>query len=108
MRLRAEGYQFANDLNTFRLPGYATMDLFVARELRELVNHLQVFAAVTNLLDRRDITGKNQTVTNIGAPLTVWGSFQGSVLGKVVTADDKKKVFLRETDKVREALGHEH
>ena len=76
LRLRAEGYQFANDLNTFRLPGYATMDLFVARELRELVNHLKVFVAVTNLFDKQVITGKNQTVTNIGAPLTVWGGFR--------------------------------
>jgi outer membrane receptor protein involved in Fe transport len=76
LRLRAEGYQFANDLNTFRLPGYATMDLFVSRELRELVNHLKVFVAVTNLFDKQIITGKNQTVTNIGAPLTVWGGLR--------------------------------
>ena len=74
--LRAEGYQFANDLNTFRLLGYANMDLFVARELRVLVNHLKVFVAVTNLFDKQVITGKNQTVTNIGAPLTVWGGFR--------------------------------
>jgi outer membrane receptor protein involved in Fe transport len=76
LRLRAEGYQFANDLNTFRLPGYATMDLFVSRELRELVNHLKVFVAVTNLFNKQIITGKNQTVTNIGAPLTVWGGLR--------------------------------
>jgi iron complex outermembrane recepter protein len=72
LRIRAEGVQYANDLNTFKLPGYATVDLYVARELRELMNNVKAFVAVTNLFDKQIITGKNQTVTNIGAPLTVW------------------------------------
>jgi iron complex outermembrane receptor protein len=76
LRIRAEGVQFANDLNTFKLPGYATVDLYVARELRELMNNVKAFVAVTNLFDKQIITGKNQTVTNIGAPLTVWGGLK--------------------------------
>jgi outer membrane receptor protein involved in Fe transport len=70
LRIRAKGVQFANDLNTFKLPGYATVDLYVARDLRELMKNVKAFVAVTNLFDKQIITGKNQTVTNIGAPLT--------------------------------------
>jgi outer membrane receptor protein involved in Fe transport len=73
LRVRIEGLQYANDLNTFKLPGYATVDLFAAREL---VHHVQGFVSVTNLLDKQVITGKNQTVTNIGAPRTVWGGLR--------------------------------
>ena len=76
LRIRAEGVQFANDLNTFKLPGYATVDLYVARELRELMNNAKAFVAVTNLFDKQIIIGKNQTVTNIGASLTVWGGLK--------------------------------
>ena len=54
LRIRAEGIQFANDLNTFKLPGYVTVDLYVARELRELMNNVKAFVAVTNLFDNRE------------------------------------------------------
>jgi outer membrane receptor protein involved in Fe transport len=67
LRLRAEGLQYANDLNTFKLPGYVTLDLYLAREI---VKNAQAFVSVNNLLDRQVITGRNATVTNIGAPLT--------------------------------------
>ena len=36
LRIRAEGVQYANDLNTFKLPGYATVDLYVARSSANL------------------------------------------------------------------------
>ena len=40
------------------------------------MNNVKAFVAVTNLFDKQIITGKNQTVTNIGAPLTVWGGLK--------------------------------
>jgi outer membrane receptor protein involved in Fe transport len=70
LRMRAEGIQFANDLNTFKLPGYVTLDFYLAREL---VKNTQAFVTVNNLLDKQVITGRNATVTNIGAPVTAMG-----------------------------------
>ena len=73
LRLRMEGIQYANDLNTFKLPGYATLDLYAARELAD---HVQIYLSVNNLLDKQVITGRNATVTNIGAPLMVLGGLK--------------------------------
>jgi outer membrane cobalamin receptor len=76
LRFRAEGLRYANDLNTFKMAGYATADLYIARELRQLMNGLTTFVSLTNLFDRQIITGKNATVTNIGSPLAVWGGLK--------------------------------
>ena len=76
LRFRAEGLRYANDLNTFKLAGYATADLYIARELRQLMNGLTTFVSLTNLFDRQIVTGKNATVTNIGSPLAVWGGLK--------------------------------
>ncbi|HEY7168963.1 MAG TPA: TonB-dependent receptor [Candidatus Binatia bacterium] len=73
VRLRMEGQQYANDLNTLKLPGYATVDVYLAREL---VKYTQAFVSATNLFDKQVITGKTTTVTNIGAPLAVWGGLK--------------------------------
>jgi outer membrane receptor protein involved in Fe transport len=81
LRVRIEGAQFANDLNTFSLPGYTTLDLFAAREI---IKHVQAFVSVTNLLAQRVTTGKNTfgfgttatTLTNIGAPRIIWGGLK--------------------------------
>lgn len=73
LRVRAEGKQFANDLNTLILPGYVTLDAYAARDI---VKGAQVFVSLNNLLDKKVITGRSTTVTNIGAPLSAIGGLK--------------------------------
>jgi outer membrane receptor protein involved in Fe transport len=76
LRIRAEGIQFANDLNTFSLPGFATVDLYVAGELRELMNNVKAFVAVTNLFDNREKPDRYQ----YWRPAHRMGRFENSLL----------------------------
>jgi TonB dependent receptor len=76
LRIRAEGIQFANDLNTFSLPGFATVDLYVAGELRGLMNNVKAFVAVTNLFDNREKPDRYQ----YWRPAHRMGRFENSLL----------------------------
>jgi outer membrane cobalamin receptor len=62
--LRAYAYQFDDDLNVYRLPGYATLQ-FVLRQ--RLVRSLFAEATLENALDRQFYTAFTPT-PNIGAP----------------------------------------
>jgi outer membrane cobalamin receptor len=62
--LRSFAAQFEDDLNTFRLPGYATVQLAVRHGLTEQVSAI---ASWENLLDKRFYTGFTP-VPAIGAP----------------------------------------
>ncbi len=62
--LRGFSAQFEDDLNTFRLPGYATVQLALRHGLTEQVSAI---ASWENLLDRRYYTGFTP-VPAIGAP----------------------------------------
>ncbi len=62
--LRSYTYQFDDDLNQFRLPGYATAQ-FVARQ--HLVRSLSAEVALENALNRQFYTAFTPT-PNIGAP----------------------------------------
>ncbi len=62
--MRAYSYQFDDDLNKFRLPGFATVQL-MARQ--QLTGSLSGVASIENLLDHQFLTGFTPTPT-IGAP----------------------------------------
>ena len=62
--MRAYSYQFDDDLNKFRLPGFATLQ-FTARQ--QLTASLAGVASLDNLLDHQFLTGFTPTPT-IGAP----------------------------------------
>ncbi|HXA49998.1 MAG TPA: TonB-dependent receptor, partial [Candidatus Acidoferrum sp.] len=65
--LRSYSYQFDDDLNVFRLPGYATLQ-FVLRQ--HLVRSLSGEVTLENALDRVFYTAFTPT-PNIGAPRLV-------------------------------------
>jgi outer membrane cobalamin receptor len=62
--LRAFDYQFDDDLNQFRLPGFATLQ-FVGRQ--RLTRHLSAEVALENALDRTYYTAFTPT-PNVGEP----------------------------------------
>ena len=62
--LRSYTYQFDDDLNAFRLPGYASAQ-FVARQ--RLVRSLSAEVTLENALDKQFYTAFTPT-PNIGAP----------------------------------------
>lgn len=62
--LRAFGLQFDDDINQFKLPGYAALQFAAQQRLR---SNLFAQAAVENLLDRRFLVALTPT-PNIGAP----------------------------------------
>jgi len=62
--LRAYAYQFDDDLNVFRLPGYASLQ-FVMRQ--HVARSLSAEVTLENALDRQFYTAFTPT-PNIGAP----------------------------------------
>ena len=62
--LRSYAYQFDDDLNVFRLPGFASMQ-FVVRQ--HLARSLSAEVTLENALDRQFYTAFTPT-PNIGAP----------------------------------------
>lgn len=62
--LRSYGLQFDDDLNQFRLPGYAALQAVVQQKL---TNNLTALASMENLLDRQYLVGMTPTPTT-GAP----------------------------------------
>jgi len=64
MDVRAYDYQFDDDLNQFRLPGYATVQLVVRQKIS---GHLSAEAELENALDRVYYTAFTPT-PNIGSP----------------------------------------
>lgn len=65
VQLRVTGPQFEDDLNERGMGGYAVVDAFVSRQL---VQKLELFAAVENLFNRRYLVGR-AGVDTIGQPL---------------------------------------
>ena len=63
--LRSFSLQLEDDLNVFKLPGYATLHM-TAR--RQLTSSLSAVLAIENILDREYVVGNNPTPL-IGAPL---------------------------------------
>lgn len=63
--VRSYSYQFDDDLNQFRLPGFATVELAVDQRL---TRNLTARVAVDNLLDREYFVAFTPT-PNIGSPL---------------------------------------
>ena len=63
--LRSFSLQLEDDLNVFKLPGYATLHMTVRRQL---TGSLSALLAIENILDREYIVGNNPTPL-IGAPL---------------------------------------
>ncbi len=64
LSVRSYSYQFDDDLNQFRLPGFATVQLAVDQRLTKT---LSARAAIENLFDRQYYTGFTPTPT-IGEP----------------------------------------
>jgi outer membrane cobalamin receptor len=62
--LRAYGLQFDDDLNQFKLPGFAALQLSAQQGL---IGHLSAVAAVENLLDRSYLVALTPT-PNTGSP----------------------------------------
>lgn len=62
--VRSYAYQFDDDLNQFRLPGFATVQVVAAQRL---ARSLSAQASFENLLDRKFYTAFTPT-PNIGAP----------------------------------------
>ncbi|KFE60765.1 Colicin I receptor precursor [Hyalangium minutum] len=65
VQLRVTGPQFEDDLNERGMGGYAVVDAFVSRQL---VQRLELFAAVENLFNRRYLVGR-AGIDTIGQPL---------------------------------------
>lgn len=61
---RAASSQFDDDLNSFRLPGYFTLDAFASRRLTK---SMDVFIAAENVFDRQYFTGRTPVIT-LGSP----------------------------------------
>jgi iron complex outermembrane receptor protein len=66
--LRWVSEQFEDDRNQLRLPGFAVVDVRLAREL---TRDWEVFAAAENLFDRRYLVGLQGGVATVGQPLFV-------------------------------------
>ena len=56
--------QYEDDLNTLRMPGYAVVDVLLARPL---VWKLELYGAIENLLDATYLVGR-AGVDTVGAP----------------------------------------
>ncbi len=63
--VRSFGFQFEEDLNQNRLPGFATVQLVVRQRLAK---GFSAVAAFENLLDREYLTGRTAATIAIGAP----------------------------------------
>ncbi len=61
---RAASSQFDDDLNSFRLPGYFTLDAFASRRL---TTSTDIFIAAENVFDRQYFTGRTPVIT-LGPP----------------------------------------
>ena len=72
LQTRIVGQQFDDDLNQFRLPGYASVDASVSRRLSHSV---EVFAAAENLFNQRYVVGRTPTTT-LGPPLLIRAGFR--------------------------------
>ena len=66
MGVRSFSYQFDDDLNAFRLPGFAAVELAVVQKLK---GGLSARGSIENLLDHQYLTGLTPTPT-IGSPRT--------------------------------------
>jgi outer membrane receptor protein involved in Fe transport len=64
MGVRSFSYQFDDDLNAFRLPGFAAVELAVVQKLK---GGLSARGSIENLLDHQYLTGLTPTPT-IGSP----------------------------------------
>ncbi|HEY2028652.1 MAG TPA: TonB-dependent receptor, partial [Myxococcales bacterium] len=73
VRLRWTSDQSEDDLNTERLPGFATFDAYVSRKLSQAVT---IFGAAENVLDRRYLVGLQGGVATLGQPLSVRGGIR--------------------------------
>ncbi len=62
--VRSFGMQFEDDVNLFRLPGYATLQMSARRTL---TGSLSAFVTVENLLNREFLVAFNP-LPNLGAP----------------------------------------
>lgn len=62
--VRSFGMQFEDDVNLFRLPGFATVQISARQTLR---GGLSAFVTVENLLDREFLVAFNP-LPNVGAP----------------------------------------
>jgi outer membrane receptor protein involved in Fe transport len=62
--VRSFGMQFEDDVNLFRLPGYATLQMSARRTL---TGSLSAFFTVENLLNREFLVAFNP-LPNVGAP----------------------------------------
>ena len=72
--IRAYGLQYEDDLNTFRLPGFASLQLLARQRLS---SQFTVHVSFENLLDHQYYTGFTPTPT-IGAPRQVRAGVQWS------------------------------
>ncbi|HEY2866252.1 MAG TPA: TonB-dependent receptor, partial [Pyrinomonadaceae bacterium] len=63
LQLRAVGSQFDDDQNQFRLAGFAAVDLYASRGLK---NFLDVFFAAENIFNHRIEAGRTPIVTLTG------------------------------------------
>jgi iron complex outermembrane recepter protein len=72
LRVRLTASQFDDDLNELRMGGFAVVDLSVGRPVSE---HLEMFAAVENLLDNRYPTALTPEA-RLGEPRTVFGGLR--------------------------------
>jgi iron complex outermembrane receptor protein len=68
LQLRWTSEQFEDDLNQFRLPGFAVVDVQVARPVAP---GWDLFAAAENLFDRRYLVGLQGGIATVGQPLFV-------------------------------------
>jgi outer membrane receptor protein involved in Fe transport len=78
LQARIVGPQFDDDLNQFRLPGYASVDAIVSRRLSPAV---ELFAAAENLFNQRYVVGRTPTTT-LGPPLLIRGGLRVRLPGK--------------------------
>ena len=67
LQFRAASAQFDDDLNQFRLKGFATFDVFASRRFGSKV---EVFAAVENLFDSKIESGRTPVLT-LASPRTL-------------------------------------
>ena len=77
-QLRATGQQFDDDRNQLPLAAYATLDVFVARNI---TRQLEIFAAGENVTDSQYATGRTPVVT-LGPPAYIRGGVRVRLGGR--------------------------
>jgi outer membrane receptor protein involved in Fe transport len=70
--LRYTGFAYDDDLNKFGLPGYAVVNVRVARRIAP---HLDAFVAVENLLNQSYLVGRSG-VDTVGEPIFAYGGIR--------------------------------